>query len=208
MTTPTDPHATTPNPPMMQGAPWRHELLRLVGLHYPSVDVVNFTGLLTMLERWRTYGEAGMLFHTRAPHTHTPQQVIELADQMGGARLHTDYYLPAKRLNAHSHMQLPTALTAMLILIQDHTSHNPHMVDMFWQPFPYSTPHTRSTWLMAPTQSTTAWLYTQLHRDQPRIPRTVAQWAITSAWNHTTSHHAPLAPRPTTLSADTMPTTT
>ena len=192
---------------MMQGAPWRHELLRLVGLHYPSVDVVNFTGLLTMLERWHTYGEAGMLFHTRAPHQLTPQQVITLADRMGGAQLHTDYYLPAKRLNAHSHMQLPTALTAMLMLIQDHTSHNPHMVDMFWQPFPYSTPHTRSMWLMAPSQSPAAWLYTQLHRDQARIPRTVAQWAITSAWNHT-SRHTPPSPRPTTLSADTMPTTT
>lgn len=148
-----------------------------------------------------------MLFHTRAPHTLTPMRTIELADTLGGARLHTDYYLPAKRLNAHSHMQLPTALTAMLMLIQDHTSHNPHMVDMFWQPFPYSTPHTRSMWLLAPTQSPAAWLYTQLHRDQARIPRTVAQWAITSAWNHTTGHTPP-SPRPTTLSADTMPTTT
>ena len=192
---------------MPQGKQWRNELLQLVDLYYPGVDTTNFTGFLTLLERWHVHGEAGMLFHTRAPHTLTPMRTIELADTLGGARLHTDYYLPAKRLNAHSHMQLPTALTAMLMLIQDHTSHNPHMVDMFWQPFPYSTPHTRSMWLMAPTQSPAAWLYTQLHRDQARIPRTVAQWAITSAWNHTTGH-TPLAPRPTTLSADTMPTTT
>lgn len=192
---------------MPQGKQWRNELLQLVDLYYPGVDTTNFTGFLTLLERWHVHGEAGMLFHTRAPHTLTPMRTIELADTLGGARLHTDYYLPAKRLNAHSHMQLPTALTAMLMLIQDHTSHNPHMVDMFWQPFPYSTPHTRSMWLLAPTQSPAAWLYTQLHRDQARIPRTVAQWAITSAWNHTTGH-TPLAPRPTTLSADTMPTTT
>ncbi|KFI66028.1 hypothetical protein BCUN_0528 [Bifidobacterium cuniculi] len=192
---------------MPQGKQWRNELLQLVDLYYPGVDTTNFTGFLTLLERWHVHGEAGMLFHTRAPHTLTPMRTIELADTLGGARLHTDYYLPAKRLNAHSHMQLPTALTAMLMLIQDHTSHNPHMVDMFWQPFPYSTPHTRSMWLMAPTQSPTAWLYTQLHRDQARIPRTVAQWAITSAWNHT-SRHTPPSPRPTTLSADTMPTTT
>ena len=192
---------------MPQGKQWRNELLQLVDLYYPGVDTTNFTGFLTLLERWHVHGEAGMLFHTRAPHTLTPMRTIELADTLGGARLHTDYYLPAKRLNAHSHMQLPTALTAMLMLIQDHTSHNPHMVDMFWQPFPYSTPHTRSMWLMAPSQSPAAWLYTQLHRDQARIPRTVAQWAITSAWNHTTGH-TPLAPRPTTLSADTMPTTT
>ncbi len=192
---------------MPQGKQWRNELLQLVDLYYPGVDTTNFTGFLTLLERWHVHGEAGMLFHTRAPHTLTPMRTIELADTLGGARLHTDYYLPAKRLNAHSHMQLPTALTAMLMLIQDHTSHNPHMVDMFWQPFPYSTPHTRSMWLMAPTQSPAAWLYTQLHRDQARIPRTVAQWAITSAWNHTTGHTPP-SPRPTTLSADTMPTTT
>lgn len=192
---------------MPQGKQWRNELLQLVDLYYPGVDTTNFTGFLTLLERWHVHGEAGMLFHTRAPHTLTPMRTIELADTLGGARLHTDYYLPAKRLNAHSHMQLPTALTAMLILIQDHTSHNPHMVDMFWQPFPYSTPHTRSMWLLAPTQSPAAWLYTQLHRDQARIPRTVAQWAITSAWNHTTGHTPP-SPRPTTLSADTMPTTT
>lgn len=192
---------------MPQGKQWRNELLQLVDLYYPGVDTTNFTGFLTLLERWHVHGEAGMLFHTRAPHTLTPMRTIELADTLGGARLHTDYYLPAKRLNAHSHMQLPTALTAMLMLIQDHTSHNPHMVDMFWQPFPYSTPHTRSMWLLAPTQSPAAWLYTQLHRDQARIPRTVAQWAITSAWNHTTGHTPP-SPRPTTLSADTMPTTT
>lgn len=192
---------------MPQGKQWRNELLQLVDLYYPGVDTTNFTGFLTLLERWHVHGEAGMLFHTRAPHTLTPMRTIELADTLGGARLHTDYYLPAKRLNAHSHMQLPTALTAMLMLIQDHTSHNPHMVDMFWQPFPYSTPHTRSMWLMAPSQSPAAWLYTQLHRDQARIPRTVAQWAITSAWNHTTGHTPP-SPRPTTLSADTMPTTT
>lgn len=206
MTNPTHNTGTQPLA-MPQGKQWRNELLQLVDLYYPGVDTTNFTGFLTLLERWHVHGEAGMLFHTRAPHQLTPQQVITLADRMGGAQLHTDYYLPAKRLNAHSHMQLPTALTAMLMLIQDHTSHNPHMVDMFWQPFPYSTPHTRNTWLMAPTQSTTAWLYTQLHRDQPRIPRTVAQWAITSAWNHTTGHTPP-SPRPTTLSADTMPTTT
>lgn len=206
MTKPTHNTGTQPLA-MPQGKQWRNELLQLVDLYYPGVDTTNFTGFLTLLERWHVHGEAGMLFHTRAPHQLTPQQVITLADRMGGAQLHTDYYLPAKRLNAHSHMQLPTALTAMLMLIQDHTSHNPHMVDMFWQPFPYSTPHTRSMWLMAPTQSPAAWLYTQLHRDQARIPRTVAQWAITSAWNHTTGH-TPLAPRPTTLSADTMPTTT
>lgn len=206
MTNPTHNIGTQPLA-MPQGKQWRNELLQLVDLYYPGVDTTNFTGFLTLLERWHVHGEAGMLFHTRAPHTLTPMRTIELADTLGGARLHTDYYLPAKRLNAHSHMQLPTALTAMLMLIQDHTSHNPHMVDMFWQPFPYSTPHTRNTWLMAPTQSTTAWLYTQLHRDQPRIPRTVAQWAITSAWNHTTGHTPP-SPRPTTLSADTMPTTT
>ena len=206
MTKPTHNTGTQPLA-MPQGKQWRNELLQLVDLYYPGVDTTNFTGFLTLLERWHVHGEAGMLFHTRAPHTLTPMRTIELADTLGGARLHTDYYLPAKRLNAHSHMQLPTALTAMLMLIQDHTSHNPHMVDMFWQPFPYSTPHTRSMWLMAPTQSPAAWLYTQLHRDQARIPRTVAQWAITSAWNHTTGH-TPLAPRPTTLSADTMPTTT
>lgn len=207
MTNPTHNTGTQPLA-MPQGKQWRNELLQLVDLYYPGVDTTNFTGFLTLLERWHVHGEAGMLFHTRAPHTLTPMRTIELADTLGGARLHTDYYLPAKRLNAHSHMQLPTALTAMLMLIQDHTSHNPHMVDMFWQPFPYSTTHTRNTWLMAPSQSPAAWLYTQLHRDQARIPRTVAQWAITSAWNHTTGHHAPLAPRPTTLSADTMPTTT
>lgn len=206
MTKPTHNTGTQPLA-MPQGKQWRNELLQLVDLYYPGVDTTNFTGFLTLLERWHVHGEAGMLFHTRAPHTLTPMRTIELADTLGGARLHTDYYLPAKRLNAHSHMQLPTALTAMLMLIQDHTSHNPHMVDMFWQPFPYSTPHTRSMWLMAPSQSPAAWLYTQLHRDQARIPRTVAQWAITSAWNHTTGH-TPLAPRPTTLSADTMPTTT
>lgn len=206
MTKPTHNTGTQPLA-MPQGKQWRNELLQLVDLYYPGVDTTNFTGFLTLLERWHVHGEAGMLFHTRAPHTLTPMRTIELADTLGGARLHTDYYLPAKRLNAHSHMQLPTALTAMLMLIQDHTSHNPHMVDMFWQPFPYSTPHTRSMWLMAPTQSPAAWLYTQLHRDQARIPRTVAQWAITSAWNHTTGHTPP-SPRPTTLSADTMPTTT
>lgn len=206
MTNPTHNTGTQPLA-MPQGKQWRNELLQLVDLYYPGVDTTNFTGFLTLLERWHVHGEAGMLFHTRAPHTLTPMRTIELADTLGGARLHTDYYLPAKRLNAHSHMQLPTALTAMLILIQDHTSHNPHMVDMFWQPFPYSTPHTRSMWLLAPTQSPAAWLYTQLHRDQARIPRTVAQWAITSAWNHTTGHTPP-SPRPTTLSADTMPTTT
>lgn len=206
MTKPTHNTGTQPLA-MPQGKQWRNELLQLVDLYYPGVDTTNFTGFLTLLERWHVHGEAGMLFHTRAPHTLTPMRTIELADTLGGARLHTDYYLPAKRLNAHSHMQLPTALTAMLMLIQDHTSHNPHMVDMFWQPFPYSTPHTRSMWLMAPTQSPAAWLYTQLHRDQARIPRTVAQWAITSAWNHT-SRHTPPSPRPTTLSADTMPTTT
>lgn len=206
MTKPTHNTGTQPLA-MPQGKQWRNELLQLVDLYYPGVDTTNFTGFLTLLERWHVHGEAGMLFHTRAPHTLTPMRTIELADTLGGARLHTDYYLPAKRLNAHSHMQLPTALTAMLMLIQDHTSHNPHMVDMFWQPFPYSTPHTRSMWLMAPSQSPAAWLYTQLHRDQARIPRTVAQWAITSAWNHTTGHTPP-SPRPTTLSADTMPTTT
>ena len=206
MTKPTHNTGTQPLA-MPQGKQWRNELLQLVDLYYPGVDTTNFTGFLTLLERWHVHGEAGMLFHTRAPHTLTPMRTIELADTLGGARLHTDYYLPAKRLNAHSHMQLPTALTAMLMLIQDHTSHNPHMVDMFWQPFPYSTPHTRSMWLLAPTQSPAAWLYTQLHRDQARIPRTVAQWAITSAWNHTTGHTTP-SPRPTTLSADTMPTTT
>lgn len=206
MTNPTHNTGTQPLA-MPQGKQWRNELLQLVDLYYPGVDTTNFTGFLTLLERWHVHGEAGMLFHTRAPHTLTPMRTIELADTLGGARLHTDYYLPAKRLNAHSHMQLPTALTAMLMLIQDHTSHNPHMVDMFWQPFPYSTPHTRSMWLLAPTQSPAAWLYTQLHRDQARIPRTVAQWAITSAWNHTTGHTPP-SPRPTTLSADTMPTTT
>lgn len=206
MTKPTHNTGTQPLA-MPQGKQWRNELLQLVDLYYPGVDTTNFTGFLTLLERWHVHGEAGMLFHTRAPHTLTPMRTIELADTLGGARLHTDYYLPAKRLNAHSHMQLPTALTAMLMLIQDHTSHNPHMVDMFWQPFPYSTPHTHSMWLMAPSQSPAAWLYTQLHRDQARIPRTVAQWAITSAWNNT-SRHTPPSPRPTTLSADTMPTTT
>ena len=76
---------------MPQGKQWRNELLQLVDLYYPGVDTTNFTGFLTLLERWHVHGEAGMLFHTRAPHTLTPMRTIELADTLGGARLHTQY---------------------------------------------------------------------------------------------------------------------